>query len=334
MAKENLVVKLAHQSLLEGDREGIKEAVLALLADKRAKKHHAVADQLEGILKIARERGTSSVIPMPNSKADTLFFHSSPNPELSLEALCLPVEVRKVISSLVSETLQAKLLEKHGLSPRHRVLFTGPPGNGKTSLAGALAAKLDRPLFAVNYPNLFNSYLGETVKNISKVFGEIGWRECVFFFDEFDAVGSERGEPHESREIKRAVNQLLLEIDRLPSRVLLVAATNLPEVLDRAMNRRFQVQLELPSPTPSDVRAWLGRFFGKLEGELGARVCLDDLAAKLNGRSYSKLEDYTLDLHRRHVLGKEFPPEVFNLGGNGELPDKEHSVEAAVTASH
>ncbi|WP_269057578.1 AAA family ATPase, partial [Streptococcus pneumoniae] len=76
------------------------------------------------------------------------------------------------------------------------------------------------------------------------------------FFDEFDAVGKERGDMHETGEIKRVVSSLLLQIDTLPSYVVTIAATNHPELLDRAAWRRFQLRCELPAPTPSQVEQW------------------------------------------------------------------------------
>ncbi len=120
------------------------------------------------------------------------------------------------------------------------------------------------------------------------------------FFDEFDKLGKERGDAHDTGEIKRVVSSLLLQIDSLPSYVVIITATNHPELLDRAVWRRFQVRLKLPPPSKADVTDWLqkaekrvGRSFGCPTGRI---------ADKLAVSSFSELEDFFVDVLRRWVL--------------------------------
>ncbi len=96
------------------------------------------------------------------------------------------------------------------------------------------------------------------------------------------------------------VSSLLLQIDNLPSHVVVVTATNHPELLDRAVWRRFQVRLELPPPTAALAEEFLGRFFQDLGGPL--RISSKTISRALKGASYSELEDFTCDVARRHVL--------------------------------
>lgn len=109
------------------------------------------------------------------------------------------------------------MLRSHGLEPRHRILLAGPPGNGKTSLAEAIAEALSIPLLAVRYEFVIGSFLGETARRLRRVFDFARTTPCVLFFDEFDVVGKERGDIHETGEIKRVVSSLLLQMDDLPS---------------------------------------------------------------------------------------------------------------------
>ena len=97
------------------------------------------------------------------------------------------------------------------------------------------------PLVSVRYESVIASYLGETAVRLSRLFDQVRTRRCVLFFDEFDVVGKERGDLHETGEIKRVVSSLLLQIDTLPSSVVAISATNHPELLDRAVWRRFQL---------------------------------------------------------------------------------------------
>jgi SpoVK/Ycf46/Vps4 family AAA+-type ATPase len=110
-------------------------------------------------------------------------------------------------------------------------------------LAEALAFELAVPFFTVRYDAIITSYLGETAQRLRRLFDFIRTEPCVLFFDEFDAIGKERGDIHETGEIKRVVTTLLLQLDDLPSHCVLVGATNHSELLDRATWRRFQLSL-------------------------------------------------------------------------------------------
>jgi SpoVK/Ycf46/Vps4 family AAA+-type ATPase len=208
---------------------------------------------------------------------------------------------------VVEEQHRADLLRSYNLEPRHRVLLAGPPGNGKTSLAEAMASALMMPFCVVRYETVVASYLGETSTRLQRLFDHVRTRRCVLFFDEFDTLGKERGDEHETGEIKRVVSTLLLQIDRLPSHVVVVTATNHPELLDRAVWRRFQLRLELPAPGPVQIEEWLRRFEERVGMNLGRAASA--LATELAGSSFGEIEEFALDLLRQQVLaGPEADP--------------------------
>ena len=180
------------------------------------------------------------------------------------------------------------------------MLLAGPPGNGKTSLAEAIADALSVSFMIVRYEGIIGSYLGETAQRISQVFAHARSRRCVLFFDEFDTVGKERGDLQETGEIKRVVSSLLLQIDALPSYVVVVTASNHPELLDRAVWRRFQVSLELPMPGQRQIEEWFNRFEERSEHSLG--LSPRTLAQELRGLSFAEVEDFGIDVLRRIVL--------------------------------
>ena len=162
-----------------------------------------------------------------------------------LEDIVLAATCRTAIDQLIEEQQRASLLRAHGLDPRHRVLLIGPPGNGKTSLAEAIAETLAVPFFVVRYGEaMIGSYLGETASRLKRVFDYARTTPCVLFFDEFDALGKERGDTHETGEIKRVVTTLLMQVDEVPAYTVIVAATNHSELLDRAAWRRFQLRFD------------------------------------------------------------------------------------------
>ena len=243
MARADLLVRLV-RSASRGDQALFRKTVESLVAEERAKQHHILAERLEESLK----SNGSGWLPEQRLAAPRAEQVLELQPDRRLDELVLPSIVSKAIEEVIEEQHRAELLRSHNVEPRHRLLFAGPPGNGKTSLAEALATELVAPLCVVRYEAVVASYLGETSTRLQKLFDHVRTRRCVLFFDEFDTLGKERGDEHETGEIKRVVSTLLLQIDRLPSHVVVVTATNHPELLDRAVWRRFQLRLKLLRP--------------------------------------------------------------------------------------
>lgn len=299
MARADLLLNLVRAGAM-GDSGMFRKSLEALVAEERAKQHHVLADRLAAHLSAGGpSKAGASTPPTRRNGPLAESFHEL-SPERRLVDLVLPVTVENAVRELLEEFRRADLLRAYNLEPRHRVLLIGPPGNGKTSLAEALATELAVPLFAVRYESVIASYLGETAVRLSRLFDEVRTRRCVLFFDEFDVVGKERGDIHETGEIKRVVSSLLLQIDDLPSHVVVVTATNHPELLDRAVWRRFQLRLNLPTPTASLAEEWLDRFEKRLGENLGYKPAT--LAKRLAGLSFSELEQFGLDVQRQYVL--------------------------------
>lgn len=294
MARADLLLNLV-RSAGSGDRVLFRKALEALIADERGKQHNVLADRLAAHLNSGGPPNSLNKVP---PEAASLFYEV--HPQRRLDSLILPDSVVSACKELIEEQHRADLLRSHNLEPRHRVLVAGPPGNGKTSLAEVVATELMVPLMVVRYEAVIASYLGETAVRLARLFGHVRTCRAVLFFDEFDVVGKERGDEHETGEIKRVVSSLLLQVDALPSHVVVVVATNHPELLDRAVWRRFQLRLHLPPPEPLQVEEW----FRRLEERLGTKLGHSprSLASKLKGMSFSELEEFGLDVQRRHAL--------------------------------
>lgn len=297
MARADLLLNLVRAGA-RGDQEYFHKALEALIAEERAKQHHILADRLATHLNQAKDFPPVSASKFRNGPTAELFYEIIPNRNIS--DLILPEVVKAACKELIEEQNRSDLLRSHNIEPRHRLLFAGPPGNGKTSLAEALATHLAVPLLVVRYEAVIASYLGETAVRLAKLFDQVRTRRSVLFFDEFDVVGKERGDIHETGEIKRVVSSLLLQVDALPSYVVVVTATNHPELLDRAVWRRFQLRLHLPQPTPAFIEEWFTRFQERIGIKLGYSV--KTLSKHLNGLSFSELEQFSLDIQRRYVL--------------------------------
>lgn len=300
MARSDLLVSLVRAGAT-GDRETLRATAEALAADERAKKHHVLADRLQ--------RALSAVPVMPPPMTTSAAGGSGSGreaiievePRTRLDDLVLPLPVRENGRQLVEEHVRADVLRAHGFEPRHRVLLSGPPGNGKTSWAEAIAEALSLPLFVVRYDALIGSYLGETNARLRRLFDYIRTQPGVLFFDEFDAIGKERGDTHETGEIKRVVSFLLMQLDQLPSYVLVIAATNHAELLDRAVWRRFQIRLAFPTPDRKHVEVLLDRIVSSWPEQ--PSLSIEKMAAKLWPVSYAEAVDFCQSVRRRHILG-------------------------------
>lgn len=299
MAKSDLLLSLVRAGAA-GDKFMLRSTVEALMADERAKSHHSLADRLQKALQ------TVSVTPQISSNAQQTHSNGRDaileiTPRIRFDDLVLTLPARAEGKQLVEEHLRADVLRANGYEPRHKVLLSGPPGNGKTSYAEAIAEALALPFFVVRYDALVGSYLGETNVRLRKLFDYVRTQPCVLFFDEFDSIGKERGDTHETGEIKRVVSFLLMQIDQLPSYVLTIAATNHAELLDRAVWRRFQLRLAFPAPEKNEISAFLDKIIEPWPDK--PRISTNALAGRLGAMSYAEARDFCLNTRRRQILG-------------------------------
>jgi len=190
------------------------------------------------------------------------------------------------LQRIIKEQRLLSRIKEHGLSPRRRLLLVGPPGTGKTMTASALAGELGIPLFLVRLDSLITKFMGETAAKLRQVFDAIADIRGVYFFDEFDAIGSQRGAANDVGEIRRVLNSFLQMIEHDQSNSLIIAATNHPEVLDYALFRRFDDVLEYHLPTSAQtldlIRSRLGAFAPKPFKK-------DGLAEQAEGLSYAEI---------------------------------------------
>lgn len=300
MARADLLIDLV-EAERHGDKDRFRSLVEAVIADERAKSHHLVADRLAALLASA----STSVRPTirQNQNGDMpelggLLHEVMPNRRLC--DLTLASHLEASIREFIDEHHRTDLLNSYNLEPRHRILLSGPPGNGKTSLAEAIASEVMLPLYVARYEHIVTSFLGESATRLNQIFEFVRQNRCVLFFDEFDTVAKERSDNHETGEIKRLVSTLLLKIDALPAHVVIIVATNHDELLDRAAWRRFQLRLQLDVPTRALATRFLQKMAFGLGGELG--LAPRTLADKLTGASYSDLEQFCLDVRRSYVL--------------------------------
>ena len=197
-------------------------------------------------------------------------------------------EVRIALERLVREREKISVLLEAGLDPTRTVLFTGPPGVGKTLAAKWIARETGHPLLTLDLSAVMSSYLGRTGSNLRHVLDYAKSVKCVLLLDELDAVAKRRDDFGEIGELKRLVTVLLQELDDWPSSGLLIAATNHSKLLDPAVWRRFEQQVDFPLPEREGIRAFIGGLLSDVASE--AEGWTEVLSLVLSGHSFSDIE--------------------------------------------
>lgn len=298
MAKWQDVLNLARYAL-ENNRDqvvNICRCIIANEADNSSLKDH---------LKRMLSRAPSMLALQELLPKDLKGLVLAIEPGMALADTELPVAVQAQVGIFLEERAHAEAIHGAGLAVPHKVLLSGPPGNGKTTLAGAIAKELNLPLFVVDFSEVVSSYLGESGSKFAKIFRGAVEKPCVLFMDEMETVLSERaghGNTTEVGEMKRVVSTLLMEIDRLPDHVILVGATNHEEMLDRAVVRRFDFYWELPTPDDDMVQSWLRRF-AKRYPDIPIHTKMPAIAA--DGKSLSDIERDVKKWCRRWIVEQE-----------------------------
>lgn len=176
-----------------------------------------------------------------------------------LDDVEMPASLRKTIEEILREFRHRELLLAHGIQPRNRLLFHGPPGCGKTLTAQSIGYELKLPVFVLRFDALIGSLLGQTSLRVRDVFRFAEATPCVLLIDEIDAIGRVRGRPTDVGELDRIVISLMQHLDLVHPAGIIIAASNVPRDLDQALLRRFESVLKFAAPDKRRIRTFTYR---------------------------------------------------------------------------
>lgn len=182
-----------------------------------------------------------------------------PNNEERQKIVLSPI-IKRQVEEFISMIQNQSALELAGVDVKKTIILYGRPGCGKTSVAHYISEQTNLPLIVARLDGIVSSLLGSTAKNIRKIFDYAQSMPCILFLDEFDAIAKARDDEHELGELKRVINSLLQNIDSLPSNSVLIAATNHPEMLDKAVWRRFVQKVEIGLPNEDEIKEMIAVF--------------------------------------------------------------------------
>jgi SpoVK/Ycf46/Vps4 family AAA+-type ATPase len=262
MANANQIKSLI-RSHYDNDRERFTTTALQLAAHEAKQGHTALAHEIRGLVDDAKSTQLKIIRFTP--ELDNLVISAKPRERLT--DLIAPDDLCLRIKRILREYRQQHKLKKHGLSNRRKILLAGPPGTGKTMTAAVLAGELRLPLYTILMDKLVTKFMGETSAKLRQIFDVIRERRGVYLFDEFDAIGAERGRNNEVGEMRRVLNSFLQFIEQDNSDSLIVAATNNPRILDQALFRRFDDILYYHLPSSEEIKKLIENRLGKFRTE-------------------------------------------------------------------
>jgi len=258
-------LKALIRSHLSDDEERFYTLALQVAAHEAQQGHGALAHDIRDIIdKERRARGSNVLLKFPQELAGMVF---SERMDVPFAALVLPAKLKERIHRVIHEHRQQEKLKSHGLSNRRKILLAGPPGTGKTMTARVLANELRLPLHTIQVDKLVTKFMGETSAKLRQIFDLIRDETGVYLFDEFDAIGGERSMENDVGEMRRVLNALLQFIEQDASDSVIIAATNKPALLDRALFRRFDDVLSYGAPTAKDRQRLLENVLGKFKAD-------------------------------------------------------------------
>jgi SpoVK/Ycf46/Vps4 family AAA+-type ATPase len=286
-------IKSLIKSFGDGDETRFFATAMQIAASEARNGHTTFAQELKALIEKAK-KGRSEyyldkgkVISISKPKRELNELIEVFQPKIKLNDMVLDMHVKESLERVIEEQRKVELLRQYNLIPKRKLLLTGVPGCGKTMTAQALAGELGLTVFIIRLDGLISKFMGESISKLRMIFDAMEDHRGVYLFDEFDSIGTHRDQGQDVGEIKRVLNSFLINIEKDQSNSIIIAATNLPESLDKALFRRFDDIIRYPLPQIDEIKMVLKK---NLSGfSLSTRTSLDKIANEAIGLSYSDI---------------------------------------------
>lgn len=298
-------IKALLRSHADRDDQRFYSTALQVAAQEARQGHHKLAGDIKTMVEKSQKTaslGLATPKPTPllqQPKGDLKGLLELTHSPVRSNELVLIGEVQERLDQVLLEQRQKDKLAQFGLFPRRKLLFTGSPGTGKTMSAAVLATELKLPLYTIVLDSLITRFMGETAAKLRLVFDHIKQTRAVYLFDEFDAIGTQRGAQNDVGEIRRVLNSFLLFVEQDDSESIIVAATNHPELLDKALYRRFDDIVRFEKPGKDQVRKLVENRLALFDTK---SLAWDEITSASEGLSAAELTRASEDAAKEAVL--------------------------------
>lgn len=287
-------LKMLVKSHFEDNNERFNTIALQIAAHEARLGHTNLANDIRKI--IESSKNNKPRLKSIDSNLQGLFLKIYPQERLS--DLVVAPQIKERIERIIHEFTYKDKLFKHNLENRRKIMFSGNPGTGKTMTASIIANELKLPIYVVLMDKIVTKYMGETSAKLRQIFDFIEDVPAVYLFDEFDAIGGQRGKDNEVGEMRRVLNSFLQFIERDHSDSLIIAATNNLELLDQALFRRFDDVIHYQLPTDNEKIQLLKN---RLNGNLSKKE-IKELLPELDSLSHAEINQACLDVIKTSVI--------------------------------
>lgn len=265
----------------DDDNEKFKTVALQIAAHEAKVGHTSCARDIKNLVLNANK--SRKKVALFGKKLDTLEPRTN---YVDMFDLVLSETLEKKVTRIINEFHKKEILRKNGLKNRSKILLVGEPGTGKTMTASVIANEVNLPLYVIQIDKLVTKYMGETSVKLRQVFDYIEDCPGVYLFDEFDAIGSDRSMDNDVGEMRRILNSFLQYIENEDSFSIIIAATNNPGILDKALFRRFDDVLEYLLPDDKQI---LRIMKNKLEGYSEENIYGSEIIEAARGLSHADI---------------------------------------------
>ncbi|MHB8853512.1 MAG: AAA family ATPase [Ignavibacteriaceae bacterium] len=310
MTQINYIKELVKYGL-ENDQEKFKAALNELIEYAKQTKKTNYALQLQSILKDAirneQNRGPKLVgspsyfTRIEDRELNELILEKITS-EYKFRNLVAGKEIREQLVYFIQEHKSKDLLNNLKLPVSNKILFYGPSGCGKTLASYVLAGELEKMMYVINLGAIVSSKLGETSKNLAKVFRQASIEDCIIFIDEFDSLGKVRDYDQDHGEMKRIVNTILQLFDYLHQNSIIIAATNQIEMIDNALLRRFDLKIKLDLPNQKQIKELIELILMNGEFTFDRKNILTTILKEANGLSYYSIQKSLIGAIKRSIF--------------------------------
>ncbi|MFA7408053.1 MAG: ATP-binding protein [Anaerolineaceae bacterium] len=310
MSQQNYIKDIARFGL-ENDQEKLLSTLAEFIEHNKNSKKVNFALQLQSIIKENLRKQQHSPLQKVGSPSHYQTIQDRETEELILEKLtsdyslenlvCTDAAKEKLVNFL-SEHRNRELLAKYDLPISNKLLLYGPSGCGKTLASYVIAGELKKMMIVVNLGAIVSSKLGETSKNLAKIFRKAAQEDCIIFIDEFDSLGKVRDYSQDHGEMKRVVNTILQLFDYLPQSSMVICATNQKEMLDEALMRRFDLVISLELPGVEQIQKLIQLVLKEGHFSFDRKVPREQLIESAEGLSYYSIQKTLINAIKRSLF--------------------------------